>query len=69
MAPLNLSELRFDAGLTPEELGAKVKVSGRTIRRIEDGASRPSPRVAKKLADHFEVKPSELFPREKEASR
>jgi DNA-binding XRE family transcriptional regulator len=59
-----LEELRFNAGLSPEELGIKVHVSGRTIRRIEDGATKPTPRVAKKLADHFGVTASELFPRD-----
>lgn len=58
---VRLAELRFDAGLSPEELGVRAEVSGRTIRRIEAG-HRPSPRVAKKLADHFEVTASQLFP-------
>lgn len=62
---VTLAELRYDAGLSPEELGKKVRVSGRTIRRIEDG-HRPTPQVAKKLAKHFDLKPTELFPREPE---
>lgn len=60
-AELNLRELRFNAGLSPEELGAEVEVSGRTIRRLEDGQM-PTPRVAKKLADRFEVTATDLFP-------
>jgi transcriptional regulator with XRE-family HTH domain len=59
---MDLAKLRFDAGLSPEELGKECRVSGHTIRRIEDGATRPTPRVAKKLADHFGVTASELFP-------
>lgn len=59
--PLNLRELRFNAGLTPEELGDLAGVSGRTVRRLEEGAM-PTPRVAKALADHFEVVASDLFP-------
>lgn len=61
MASVNLTELRFNEGLTPEELGEACRISGRTIRRIEEGA-KPSPRVAKKLADHFGVKASEIWP-------
>lgn len=68
MAPeLTLAQLRFDAGLTPEELGEEVGVAGRTIRRIEDG-HRPGPAVAKKLADRFQIKPSDLWTIEKEAA-
>jgi DNA-binding XRE family transcriptional regulator len=63
---MKLAELRFNAGLSPEELGEECGIAGQTIRRIEDGATRPTPRVAKKLADHFEVTASELFPRETE---
>jgi transcriptional regulator with XRE-family HTH domain len=59
--PLNVAKLRFDAGLTPEGLGAEIGISGRTIRRIEEGHV-PGPAVAKKIADHFGVTPSELFP-------
>jgi transcriptional regulator with XRE-family HTH domain len=58
----SLAERRFNAGLSADELGAACGVAGNTIRRIEDGATRPSPRVAKKLADYFSVKPTELFP-------
>ena len=56
-----LTELRYDAGLSPEELGAEVKVSGRSIRRYEDG-TRPKPQVAKAIADRFGVSPLELWP-------
>jgi transcriptional regulator with XRE-family HTH domain len=58
---MKLGELRFDAGLSPEELGQKCGVAGTTIRAIESG-QRPSPRTAKKLADHFGITASELFP-------
>jgi transcriptional regulator with XRE-family HTH domain len=61
MAAVTLTALRFDEGLSPEELGESCHISGRTIRRIEEGAT-PSPRVAKKLADHFDVKPSDIWP-------
>jgi DNA-binding XRE family transcriptional regulator len=61
VAALRLAELRFNEGLTPEELGEKCNISGRTIRRLEDGA-KPTPRVAKELADHFDVKASDIWP-------
>jgi transcriptional regulator with XRE-family HTH domain len=62
MVGLSLAERRFNAGMTPEELSERTKVSSRTIRRLENG-SQPNVATAKKLADYFEVQPSELFPR------
>lgn len=32
-----LRELRLNAGMSPEQLGNRIGVSGRTIRRVEDG--------------------------------
>jgi len=58
---MSIAQRRFDAGQTPEELGAEIGISGRTIRRIEEGHV-PGPAVAKKIADHFKVKPSALWP-------
>lgn len=62
MAAVNLAELRFNEGLTPEQLGDLCGVSGRTIRRLESGSDRPTPAIAKKLADHFKVQPSDIWP-------
>lgn len=61
---MTLAERRFNAGLSPEDLGKATHVAGQTIRRIEDGVTRPTPRVAKKLADYFDVTASELFPKD-----
>lgn len=58
---LNLRARRFNAGLTPEELGAAIGVSGRTIRRLEEGQA-PQPGTAKAIADHFEVLPTDIWP-------
>jgi transcriptional regulator with XRE-family HTH domain len=61
MAVVKLAELRFNKGLTPEQLGDECGVSGRTIRRLETGG-RPTASTAKKLADHFKVQPSDIWP-------
>lgn len=66
VAELTLAERRFNAGLTPEQLGQKAGVSGMTIRRLEESGRRPTPAIAKKLANHFGVQPSELWPLEEE---
>lgn len=57
-----LEQLRYDAGLTPEELADQLdgKVSSRTIRRIEAG-TRPKPATAVILADHLGVTPTQLL--------
>lgn len=67
MAAVSLAERRFNAGLSPEQLGELCGVSGRTIRRLEEG-KRPSPKVAKGIADHFEVQPSDIWPLEEEVA-
>ena len=68
MAALKLAELRFNEGLSPEELGAVCAVSGRTVRRLEEGSIRPTPAIAKKLADHFEVQPTDIWPLDDKAA-
>jgi DNA-binding XRE family transcriptional regulator len=67
VAAVSLAKLRFNEGLTPEQLGDLCEVSGRTIRRLEDGA-RPNASTAKKLADHFLLEPTDLWPLESEAA-
>jgi DNA-binding XRE family transcriptional regulator len=62
VAAVKLAELRFNEGLSPEQLGDACEISGRTIRRLEEGAIRPSPAIAKKLADHFDIKPTDIWP-------
>ena len=61
-----LRELRVNRGLSPEQLGEIVGVSGRTVRRIE-GGNRPTPAIALKIAQHFEVEPTDLWPLERAA--
>lgn len=52
--------MRINRGLTPETLGAEVGVSGRTIRRIEDGHM-PTVRVMFALASYFEMEVVDLW--------
>lgn len=53
--------MRTNEGLSPEQLGTVVGVSGRTIRRIENGA-RPTVRTMFLLASQFDLEVSELWP-------
>jgi ribosome-binding protein aMBF1 (putative translation factor) len=52
---------RMNRGLSPEQLGYEAKVSGRTVRRIEDGA-RPTVRVMFQLAKVLDCKVVDLWP-------
>lgn len=54
-----LEQLRTDAKLTPEQLGAAAHVAGETVRRIERG-KRAFPSTLGKLADYFGVPASDL---------
>lgn len=54
-----LEQLRIDACLTPEQLGAEAGLAGMTVRRIEAG-ERTTPKTLGKLARYFEVRASEL---------
>lgn len=56
-----IQEERRELGLTPEALGAKIEISGRTIRRIEEGA-RPTVRTMFALAQEFDVEVRDLWP-------
>lgn len=57
---VTLREMRINRGLTPEALGAVAQVSGRTIRRIEDGHL-PTVRVMFALASYFEMEVGDLW--------
>lgn len=52
-----LRALRIDVGLSPEQLGVRVGISGDTIRRIELGIGGrcPHPRTMFLLADAFDL--------------
>lgn len=56
-----IKERRLDLGYTPEALGAEISISGRTIRRIEDGA-RPTVRTMFALSQKLDFRVSDLWP-------
>lgn len=56
-----LKELRINRGLSPEQLGARVGVSGMTIRRVE-GGKHPTVRTMFLLAQEFDCKVVDLWP-------
>ncbi|ADQ06108.1 transcriptional regulator, XRE family [Caldicellulosiruptor hydrothermalis 108] len=50
-----IRELRLERGLSQEELGKVLNVSGRTIGHYENGSREPTPEALNKLADFFGV--------------
>lgn len=62
LAGLQLERYRVNAGLTPEELGAKVGLSGMTIRRVEQGVGFPTIRTKFRLARELGVDVTEIWP-------
>lgn len=55
-----LRHARINRGLSPEQLGERIGISGRTIRRIEDGAM-PTVRTMFALAGFMEEEVSDLW--------
>jgi DNA-binding XRE family transcriptional regulator len=60
-AACHLRSLRLDRGMSPEQLGWAVGVSGHTIRRIERDHAVPTPRVQFALAQFFALRPTEIW--------
>lgn len=60
LAAMEVRSRRLDLGLSPEQLGELIGVSGKTIRRIENGGI-PTPRVQFLLAQHFGMRPTDLW--------
>jgi DNA-binding XRE family transcriptional regulator len=59
----DLRTARINAGLSQRELAAEVGVPYVTIQNLENGrGARPS--NAKKIADHFDIKVTDLLPAE-----
>lgn len=57
----HLQELRINAGLSPNDLAHRTNVSAATIRMAEAGYV-PGPRIQFALADHFGLKPLDIWP-------
>jgi transcriptional regulator with XRE-family HTH domain len=63
----HLRRLRYDAGLSTDELAERADVAKSTIGDIESGKRFPQPGTAKQLADALsgalgrKVSPSEIF--------
>jgi transcriptional regulator with XRE-family HTH domain len=58
-----IRDLRLNVGLSPEQLGDQVGVSGDTIRRIERGIGPrcPHPRTMFLLAEAFELGVTDIW--------
>lgn len=56
-----LATAMWDRGLTHAALAKKVKLSRVHVTRLV-GGQRPGPATAKRIADYFEVTPSEFWP-------
>lgn len=56
-----LKDLRVNAGLSPNDLGYRTGLSGKTIRMAEAGFI-PTPRTQFLIAREFDLNPTELWP-------
>lgn len=56
-----IREKRIRAGLSPERLGAQLKLDGKTVRNIE-GGNRPSLTTALIFADWLDKDVLDVFP-------
>jgi ribosome-binding protein aMBF1 (putative translation factor) len=63
----DLTSARLNAGLSMRGLADAVDVAEQTIRRLEDGEG-VHPANAKKVADYFGIKVTDLLPVEREAA-
>ena len=61
-----IRRLRFERGMTQEELALRVSVSRQTIMSIERGATNPSVLLAFKIATALSVPVTEVFAMEGE---
>lgn len=56
-----LQELRINAGLSPNDLAAKCRVSANTVRLAERGYT-PGPRIQFAIANSLGVQPLDIWP-------
>jgi len=57
----NIRRLRFERGMTQEELALRVGVSRQTVMSIERGATNPSVLLAFKVAMALQAPVTEVF--------
>lgn len=57
----NIRRLRFERGMTQEELALRVNVSRQTIMSIERGATNPSVLLAFKIATALQAPVTDVF--------
>jgi len=57
----SIRRLRFDKGMTQEELALRTGVSRQTIMSIERGATNPSVLLAYKIATALQAPVTEVF--------
>lgn len=66
----HLAALREErTGLSPEQFGARIGVTGQTIRNLEDGKGRPQVRTKFAIAAGLDLPMAKLFPAERKAER
>lgn len=68
VAGRRIREHRINLGLSPERYGARIGVSGGTVRRIEAGMA-PTVRTMFLIASDMEVRVTDLFPATASPSR
>lgn len=57
----NIKRLRFEHGMTQEELALRTGVSRQTIMSIERGETNPSVLLALKIASAFSIPVTDVF--------
>jgi DNA-binding XRE family transcriptional regulator len=62
-----LKEARLNAGLSLAASAAEIGVSRATLVAVEDGHV-PTPEVAKRIADHYEQRVTDLWPVQEKAA-
>lgn len=55
-----LQELRLNAGLSPNDLGYRAGISGKSVRQIEAGVI-PHPRIQFAIAQVFDLLPLDIW--------
>ena len=62
-----LKELRREKGITQEQLGEMLGVSGRTVSRWETGFNMPDLSILIELAEYYEVEIKEILDGERKS--